>query len=98
MKKKRSYLRVEEFGSEIGLTALDKELVAQKNLAIDHLKKMRIKKGISQDELATRLGTKQPAIARMEAGYVGEVSFDFLIRVALALRVSLDIVPIKKAA
>lgn len=98
MKKKRSYLRVEEFGSEIGLTALDKELVAQKNLAIDHLKKMRIKKGISQDELATRLGTKQPAIARMEAGYVGEVSFDFLIRVALALRVSLDIVPLKKAA
>lgn len=98
MKKKKTYYNKEEFGSAIGLSVLDKELIRQKNLSIDFLKEARLKKGISQEELAKMLGTKQPAIARMEAGYVGEVSFDFLIRVALALRVPLEITPFRKAA
>lgn len=98
MKKKKAYYSRDEFGAAIGLSALDKEVIRQKNRSIDYLKEARIKKGISQDELAKRLGTKQPAIARMEAGYVGDVSFDFLIRVAIALRVPLEITPVKKAA
>lgn len=98
MKKKKFYLNVGEFGTAIGLNALDKEVIRQKNRMIDYLKGARFKNGISQEELAKRLGTKQPAIARMEAGYVGEVSFDFLIRVALALGVPLEVVPSKKAA
>lgn len=98
MKKKKIYYNKEEFGSAIGLSALDKEIIRQKNLTINYLKEARTKKGISQEELAKILGTKQPAIARMEAGYVGEVSFDFLIRVAIALKVSLEITPLKKAA
>lgn len=98
MKKKRFYYNREEFGSAIGLSALDKEVIRQKNRSIDYLKEARLKKGISQEELAKRMGTKQPAIARMEAGYVGDVSFDFLIRVAIALRVPLEISPLKKAA
>lgn len=53
---------------------------------------------ISQGDVAKRLGTHQPAIARMESGYVGEISFDFLIRVALALSVSIELTPLKKAA
>lgn len=98
MKKKRTYYSRDEFGSAIGLSALDKEVVRQKNRSIDYLKEARLKKGVSQEELAKRLGTKQPAIARMEAGYVGDVSFDFLIRVAIALRVPLEIIPFRKAA
>lgn len=98
MKKKKTYYSRDEFGSAIGLSALDKEMIRQKNRSIDHLKEARIKKGISQETLARMLGTRQPAIARMEAGYVGDVSFDFLIRVAIALQVPLEIIPFKKAA
>lgn len=98
MKKKKNFLTLEEFGSAIGLNTLEKEMTWQKNRAIDYLKTSRIRKKISQSELAGRLGTQQPAIARMEAGFVGEVSFDFLVRVALALRVTLEIHPHAKAA
>lgn len=98
MKKKKFYLSIDKFGTAIGLNALDKEVIRQKNRMIDYLKESRLKKGISQKELAEKLGTQQPAVGRMEAGVVGEVSFDFLIRVALALGVSLAVVPTKKAA
>lgn len=98
MKKKKFYLNVGKFGTTIGLSALDKEIIRQKNRMIDHLKEARLNKEISQAELAKKLGTQQPAIGRMEAGYVGEVSFDFLIRVALALGIPLEIIPSKKAA
>jgi len=98
MKKKIASLNLDEFGRAIGLSALDKEIIKQKNRIIDDLKEARLKKGVSQEELARRLGTKQPAIARMEAGYVGEVSFDFLIRAALALNEPVEIIPSKKAA
>ena len=96
--KKKIYMTMDEFGSSIGLSKLDKEVIRQKNLIIDCLKAARRKKRVSQVALARQLGTKQPAIARMEAGYAGEVSFDFLIRVALALGVSLEVIPSKRAA
>ncbi len=99
MKKGRiKFLNLGEFGSAMGLNGLEKELVRQKNRIIDYLKEIRIQKKISQAVLAHQVGTKQPSIARMEAGQVGEVSFDFLIRVAVALGVSLELVPTKKAA
>lgn len=98
MKKKKFYLNLDKFGSAIGLSKLDREIISQKNRIIDYLKTTRLRKGISQKQLAQKLGTKQPAIARMEAGYVGEVSFDFLIRASLALTVPFEITPIKKAA
>lgn len=96
MKKKNKHLTLDEFGEEIGLKAIDREMIRQKNEIIAQLKLARLKKKISQAELAKRLGTKQPAIARMEAGLVGEVSFDFLIKAAMVLGVSLDVG--KKAA
>lgn len=96
--KKKIYMNVDEFGTAIGLSKLDKEVIRQKNLLIDYLKAARVKKRVSQEALAKELGTKQPAIARMEAGYVGEISFDFLIRVAIALGVSLEVIPSKRAA
>ena len=91
-------MNLDDFGSAMGLSKLDKEVIRQKNLIIDCLKVARLKKRVSQEALARDLGTKQPAIARMEAGYAGEVSFDFLIRVALALGVSLEVIPSKRAA
>jgi DNA-binding XRE family transcriptional regulator len=99
MKKKRKvFLSLEEFGSAIGLSQLEKELIHQKNRLIDHLKEVRVKRGLTQAELARKVGTLQPAIARMEAGQVGDVSFDFLIRVALALGITLEVSSHKKAA
>lgn len=98
MKKKKKYLDLEEFGTSIGLTKGDKEVIRQKNFIIDVLKETRLKKGWSQGDLARRMGTKQPAIARMEARQVGDVSFDFLIRAALALGVPIELAPSRKAA
>lgn len=98
MKKHTLYISLDEFGTRIGLSQLDKELIKLKNRLISLLKAERIKLKISQGELAKHLGTQQPAIARMEAGMVGDVSLDFLVRVALVLRVPLEITPLKKAA
>ena len=97
-KKRKIFLTLSEFGSAIGLSQLEKELIHQKNRMIDHLKDVRAQRGFTQTELARKVGTKQPAIARMEAGQVGDVSFDFLVRVALALGISLEISSGKKAA
>lgn len=99
MKKRgKIFLSLGEFGSAIGLSQLEKELIHQKNRMIDYLKVARSARGLTQAELARKVGTLQPAIARMEAGQVGDVSFDFLIRVALALGISLEVSSHKKAA
>ncbi|QQR80217.1 MAG: helix-turn-helix transcriptional regulator [Deltaproteobacteria bacterium] len=97
-KKKKNHLSLDQFGTAIGLSHWEKELVRQKNKAIEILKSARVKKKISQALLAEKLGTHQPAIARMESGQVGDISFDFLVRVALVLGVSLEISPLKRAA
>ncbi len=49
---------------------------------IIHLRK---EKNITQKELAERIGTSQPAIARLESGSYNKVSLSFLRRVADAL-------------
>lgn len=49
--------------------------------AISELISARIKKGITQKELAQKIGTKQSAIARFEAGNVNP-SLDFLEKMA----------------
>ena len=97
-KEKQKFLSLDEFGSAIGLNSLDKEVIHQKNRIIDILKETRLKLKLSQVDLAKRLTTKQPAIARMEAGHVGDVSFDFLVRVALAMGLGLELLPGKKVA
>lgn len=51
---------------------------------ISQLIKARIKKGISQKELAEKIGTKQSAIARFESGNVNP-SLEFLQKIALAM-------------
>jgi len=46
---------------------------------------LRKEKNITQKKLAERIGTSQPAIARLESGSYNKVSLSFLRRVAEAL-------------
>ena len=56
--------------------------------------RLRIKQGLTQAQLAERVGTKQPSIARLENGE-GSPSLSFLQKVAEALgaEVKLHLVP-----
>ena len=94
----KRFKSVAEFGQSLGLSDLDMELIRQKKRLIEKLRKARIQKRLSQAQLAAVVGSKQPAIARMESGQVSEVSMDFLLRVALALNVSVTIRSIARAA
>jgi ribosome-binding protein aMBF1 (putative translation factor) len=52
----------------------------------------RLARGLTQAELAERIGTTQSAIARLESGGA-KPSFDMLGRLAAALDVSFEIMP-----
>lgn len=56
---------------------------------IRQLIELRLQKGLTQAELAERVGTHQPSISRLEHGQLG--SFDFLRRVAEALDAQVEI-------
>lgn len=84
----KRFKSAKELGSFLGLSDLEMELVQQKKKLIEKIKKSRLAKGFSQAELAKLVGTKQPAIARMESGQVSEVSLDFLAKVAFCLGIS----------
>lgn len=51
---------------------------------IDQIIQKRIQKGMSQKDLAQKIGTKQPAVARFESGYYNP-SVSFLKKVSKAL-------------
>ncbi len=96
--KTERYKTSREFGKALGLSEVEMEMIRQKKKLIERLKDVRTKKGLSQAEVAHLVGSKQPAIARMEAGQVSQVSMDFLLRAALVLGVSVTIKPSKLAA
>lgn len=102
MKKKNDelirYKDAEEFGKSLGLSDLDIELIRYKKELIQKLIDRRKKLRLSQADVAARIDSKQPAIARMEAGLVGKVSLDFLAKVAMTLGVSFSIKGHSKAA
>lgn len=52
----------------------------------------RISAGVTQDQLATFIGTKQPAIARLEAGD-RQPSVPMIQKLAAALNVSFEFLP-----
>ena len=90
MKKKNvliTYKNAEDFAKDMGLSKVEIALVKEKMRLIEKLKVQRIKKKISQSTLAKKIGSQQPAIARMESGLVSQVSMDFLIKVAMVLNV-----------
>lgn len=51
---------------------------------ISELIKSRLKKGLSQEQLAERIGTKQSAIARIESGNANP-SIEFLEKITKAM-------------
>lgn len=55
-----------------------------------HVRALRERRKITQSELAERVGTKQPAIARLESGR-GVPKLDFLERIARALGTRLEV-------
>jgi DNA-binding XRE family transcriptional regulator len=87
-----------DFGNALGLSDVEMEMIRQKKRLIEKLKAARVKKGLSQAGMARLIGSKQPAIARMEAGLISQASMDFLLRAALVLRISITIRPSKLAA
>ena len=56
------------------------------------LTRARLDAGLTQAQLAERIGTKQSSISRLEGGDA-EPSFDMLRRLAAALNVSFEILP-----
>ena len=92
--KVEQYKNAKDFGKSLGLSDIEMQLVRQKKKLIEKLKNTRIMKNISQAKLASLMGSKQPAIARMESGQVAEISMDFLLKAALVLDISVTIRPL----
>lgn len=90
-KDQERFKNSKDFGRSLGLSEIEMELILQKKKLIEKLKKNRLKKELTQSELAELVGSKQPAIARMESGQISEVSMDFLCKVAFVLGVSITI-------
>lgn len=61
--------------------------------------RLRRLRGMSQQDLAEQMGTKQPAIARIESGEAN-VKLDTLVDLAVALQTSvrLDLIPVEYVA
>jgi predicted XRE-type DNA-binding protein len=89
--KNKTYKSAKEFAKDYGLSAVEIALVKEKKKLIEKLVAKRSKMQLSQAKVAKLIGSKQPAIARMESGQVSEVSMDFLIKIALALNVPISI-------
>lgn len=66
------------------------EKLAPKYALISNLIDVRLRKGISQADLAKKMGTKQSAIARLESGRANP-TVDFLDRISSALGSKLEI-------
>lgn len=64
--------------------AKEHERLKPRYLLISQLIEARIKKGLTQEDLAKKLGTKQSAIARLESGNVNP-SISFLEKLTQAL-------------
>lgn len=64
--------------------------LAPRYAVISQIIAARIKKGMTQKELANRIGTKQSAIARLEGGSINP-SLDFLEKMARVMGYKLNI-------
>jgi len=89
--KSKNYKSAKDFARDFGLTDVEISLIKEKKKLIEKLIAKRDKLKLSQAAVAKMIGSKQPAIARMESGQVSEVSMDFLVKVAMALKVSISI-------
>ncbi|MDO8618889.1 MAG: helix-turn-helix transcriptional regulator [Candidatus Daviesbacteria bacterium] len=65
-------------------TKREYDRLAPRYAVISNLIEARLKRGLTQGELAEKIGTKQSAIARLEGGNVNP-SLEFLQKIAQAL-------------
>ena len=95
MKKKSViiYRTAAEFAKDMGISEIEMALLREKKRIVKKLTAKRIEAGISQAALARVIGTKQPAISRMESGQISHVSMDFLAKVAMVLDASFNVKP-----
>ena len=68
----------------LGLTSEEAALIELKLALSDELRARRVAKGVTQGELAKRLGSSQSRVAKMEAADAS-VTMDLLVRAHLAL-------------
>jgi len=84
--------RIERDGTRAQVDELVNEIRIEQKLAA-----LRRKRGLTQIQLAKRLGVSQPVLARMEAGHIKNLQLKTLVRTAAALgaRVKIDIEPVR---
>jgi ribosome-binding protein aMBF1 (putative translation factor) len=83
-KLERGGWRVGNAEAFLGLTSEEASLIALKLALSDALRKRRASEGLTQSQLARRLGSSQSRVAKMEAADA-TVSMDLLVRAYLAL-------------
>jgi transcriptional regulator with XRE-family HTH domain len=71
----------------LGLTAEERRYIELKLALSEHLRKRRIRRRLTQDQLANMLSSSQSRVAKMESGDPS-VSLDLLVRSLLALGTS----------
>lgn len=82
-------MKIEELGSEttraefLGLTPEDEAIIAIRLALYRKLKETRVRSGLTQTELAERIGSSQSRVAKAEAGDAS-VSLELLIRATVA--------------
>lgn len=76
--------RTGDAGEFLGLSREERALVEVRLALSSSLRDTRVRQGLSQVELATRLGSSQSRVAKMEAGDA-TVSIDLLVRSLIAL-------------
>jgi len=76
------------------------ETGVQRLKVISRIVELREKSGLTQAELARRIGVSQPFIAKIENDQTANLSLETLVKIAAALNSEVDIQihPIKKAA
>ena len=83
-KIKKAGYRITDTQEFLGLSDAEAALVELKIALTERLRTVRQEKGISQIELAKRLGSSQSRVAKMEAA-TSDVSLDLIFKALLAL-------------
>jgi DNA-binding XRE family transcriptional regulator len=84
--------QIERDGTRAQVDELVNEIRIEQKLAA-----LRRKRGLTQTQLAKRLGVSQPVLARIEAGHIKNLQLKTLVRTAAALgaKVKIDIEPVR---
>ena len=74
---------------------MKKNNIEERNRIGGEIAELRIKQGLTQEQLAEKLGIKQQAVSRIERGLFS-VGFDMLQRIADALNSDIKIIEIRQ--